>query len=76
VAGRPRMVAGRLAHVAKAPPFYPKGVVVELKRETAEGNGGEEREGGRLVSHPVLRPKPNAHRMYAQDQVVIHTTRM
>jgi hypothetical protein len=30
----------------------------------------------RNVSHPVLRPKPDAHRMYAQDQVVIHTTRM
>jgi hypothetical protein len=25
------------------------------------------------MSHPVLRPKPDAHRMYAQDQVVIHT---
>jgi hypothetical protein len=23
-----------------------------------------------------LRPKPDAHRMYAQDQVVIHTVRM
>jgi hypothetical protein len=29
-----------------------------------------------MVSHPVLRPKPDAHHMYAQDQVVIHTTRM
>jgi hypothetical protein len=29
-----------------------------------------------LVSHPVLRPKSDAHRMYAQDQVVIHTARM
>jgi hypothetical protein len=29
-----------------------------------------------VVSHPVLRPKSDAHRMYAQDQVVIHTTRM
>jgi hypothetical protein len=28
------------------------------------------------VSHLVLRPKPDAHRMYAQDQVVIHTARM
>jgi hypothetical protein len=28
------------------------------------------------VSHPVLRPKSDAHRMYAQDQVVIHTARM
>jgi hypothetical protein len=28
------------------------------------------------LSHPVLRPKPDAHRMYAQDQVVIHTARM
>jgi Glu-tRNA(Gln) amidotransferase subunit E-like FAD-binding protein len=23
-----------------------------------------------------LRPKPDAHRMYAQDQVVMHTVRM
>jgi hypothetical protein len=29
-----------------------------------------------LVSHPVLRPKPDDHRMYAQDQVVIHTARI
>jgi hypothetical protein len=28
------------------------------------------------LSHPVLRPKLDAHRMYAQDQVVIHTARM
>jgi hypothetical protein len=28
------------------------------------------------LSHPVLRPKPDAHRMYAQDQVVIHMGRM
>jgi hypothetical protein len=28
------------------------------------------------MSHPILRPKPYAHRMYAQDQVVIHTVRM
>jgi hypothetical protein len=28
------------------------------------------------LSHPVLRLKPDAHRMYAQDQVVIHTARM
>jgi hypothetical protein len=31
------MVAGRLAHVMKAPPFCPKGVVVELEREIAVG---------------------------------------
>jgi hypothetical protein len=29
-----------------------------------------------ILSHSVLRPKPDAHRMYAQDQVVIHTARM
>jgi hypothetical protein len=34
------MVAERPAHVAKAPPFCPKGVVVELKREIVEGKGG------------------------------------
>jgi hypothetical protein len=28
------------------------------------------------LSHPVLRPKPDAHHMYAQDQVVIHMARM
>jgi hypothetical protein len=45
------MVAGRLAHVAKAPPFCPKGVVVELKREIVEGNGEKEGEGGRPAMH-------------------------
>jgi hypothetical protein len=30
----------------------------------------------RMVSHLVLRPKSDAHHMYAQDEVVIHTTRM
>jgi hypothetical protein len=34
------MVSGRPAHVAKAPLFYPKGVVVEIKREIVEGKGG------------------------------------
>jgi hypothetical protein len=34
------MVAEWTAHVAKAPLFYPKGVVVELKREIVEGKGG------------------------------------
>jgi hypothetical protein len=29
----------------------------------------------RVPSHPVLRSKLDAHRMYVQDQVVIHTTR-
>jgi hypothetical protein len=35
------MVVGRSAHVAKAPPFYSKGVVDELKREIVEGKGGK-----------------------------------
>jgi hypothetical protein len=47
LADRPRMVARRPAHVAKAPLFCPKGVVVELKREIVEGKGGKEGEGGR-----------------------------
>jgi hypothetical protein len=29
-----------------------------------------------MLSHPVLWSKPDAHRMYAQDQVVIHMARM
>jgi Glu-tRNA(Gln) amidotransferase subunit E-like FAD-binding protein len=30
-----------------------------------------------VVCHTrFLRPKPDAHRMYAQDQVLIHTVRM
>jgi hypothetical protein len=41
------MVAKRAAHVAKAPPFCPNGVVVELNREIVEGKGGKEGEGGR-----------------------------
>jgi hypothetical protein len=30
----------------------------------------------RMCHTRFLRPKPDAHRMYAQDQVVIHTVRM
>jgi hypothetical protein len=45
------MVAGRQAHVAKAPPFCLKGVVVELKREIVEGKGGKEGEGGWLATN-------------------------
>jgi hypothetical protein len=45
------MVAGRLAHVGKAPPFYPKCVVVELKRKIVEGKGGKEGEGGRPATN-------------------------
>jgi hypothetical protein len=51
VVGRRRMVVGRPAHVAKAPPFYPKGAVVELKREIVEGKGGKEGEGGRPATN-------------------------
>jgi hypothetical protein len=45
------MVAGRLAHVAIAPPLCPKGVVVELKRKIVERNGGKEGEGGRSATN-------------------------
>jgi hypothetical protein len=45
------MVVGRPAHVAKAPPFYPKGVVVELKREIVKGKGRNEGESGWLGSN-------------------------
>jgi hypothetical protein len=44
-------VAGQPHHVAKAPPFYPKGVVVELKREMVDGKGGTEGEGSRSVTN-------------------------
>jgi hypothetical protein len=45
------MVAGRLAHVMKAPPFCPKGVVVELEREIAVGEWGKEGEGGQAATN-------------------------
>jgi hypothetical protein len=45
------MVAGRPAHVAKAPPFCPKSVVVELKREIVEEKGGKEGEGGQSATN-------------------------
>jgi hypothetical protein len=40
---RPRKVAGRPAHVTKAPPLFPKVVVVAVK----ESSGGEKGERGR-----------------------------
>jgi hypothetical protein len=45
------MVADRPAHVAKAPPFCLKGVVVELMREIVEGKGGKKGEGGRPATN-------------------------
>jgi hypothetical protein len=51
VVGQPRMVVERPAHVAKAPPFCPKGVVVELMREIVEGKGAKDREDGRTATN-------------------------
>jgi hypothetical protein len=45
------MVASQPAHVASAPKLYPKGVVVELKREIVEGKGEKEGEGGRPTTN-------------------------
>jgi hypothetical protein len=51
------MMAGRPDHVAKAPPFCPKGAVVELKREIVDEKGGKEGEGGR----PATNLWPTSH---------------
>jgi hypothetical protein len=45
------MVAGWPTHVASIPKLCPKGVVVDLKREIVEGNGGKEGEGGRPTTN-------------------------
>jgi hypothetical protein len=45
------MVAEWLAHVAKAPSFCPKVLVVELKREIVEGKVGKEGEGVRSTTN-------------------------
>jgi hypothetical protein len=52
------MVASWPAHVAKVVPFFPEGVVVELKREIVEGKVGKEEEGGWPTGHawPPLNP--------------------
>jgi hypothetical protein len=44
VVGQRREVAGRPAHVAKAPPLFPKVVVVEVKERVVEEK--REKEGG------------------------------
>jgi hypothetical protein len=51
------MVPGWLAHVAKAPLFYPKCLVVELKRKIVEGKGGKDGEGGQ----PAINLWPTDH---------------
>jgi hypothetical protein len=38
--------------------------------------GGKSMDQKVYQSHPVLRSKLGAHHMYAQDQVIIHTTRI
>jgi hypothetical protein len=44
-----------------------------IPKPRAKGAQGSE---DHLLPHLVLRPKPDAYRMYAQDQVVIHTAKM
>jgi hypothetical protein len=55
----------------RPPVLYPCGVTTEEAKLRSLARHSK-------LSHPVffLRPKPDAHRMYAQDQVVIHTVRM
>jgi hypothetical protein len=48
VAGRPREVVGRPAHLAKAPPLFPKVVVVEVKERVMEEKKGGD---GRSATH-------------------------
>jgi hypothetical protein len=61
------MVAGRPAHVAIAPPFCPKCVVVEIKKKIVDGKGAKEGEGGRPATillptgHSCSPPNPYFH---------------
>jgi Glu-tRNA(Gln) amidotransferase subunit E-like FAD-binding protein len=49
----------------------------KLKRHYPQGMQTlSEEEAEEFYHTRFLRPKPDAHRMYAQDQVVIHTVRM
>jgi hypothetical protein len=69
VADWPRMVAGRPAHVAKAPPFCPKGVVVELKRETVAGKE-ERRE--KVVGRPLIFGRPTMLGLHSIPTFILH----
>jgi hypothetical protein len=51
VVDRPREVVGRLAHVAKAPPLFPKVVVVEVKEKVVEEKREKEGGDGRPATH-------------------------
>jgi hypothetical protein len=51
VANQPREVAGRLVHVAKAPPLFPNVVVVEVKERVVEEKREKEGGDGRPATH-------------------------
>jgi hypothetical protein len=51
VAGRPRVVAEWQAHVAKAPPLFPKVVVVEVKERVVEEKREKKGGDGRPTTH-------------------------
>jgi hypothetical protein len=53
VAGWPREVAGWSAHVAKAPPLFPKVVVVEVKERVVEEKREKEGGNGRPASQAL-----------------------
>jgi hypothetical protein len=46
------------------------------EEQQPEDHGTEDKTDEEQCHTRFLRPKPDAHRMYAQDQLVIHTVRM
>jgi hypothetical protein len=56
VAGRPKSVARRPAHVAKSSPIFLQGAVVEIKSKIVEGKGKKEK-----VGRLAINPWPDSH---------------
>jgi hypothetical protein len=72
VASRPRMVAGWPAHVAKAPPFCSKGMVIELKREIVEGKGGKEERREKVAGQPPIFGQPAMLGLHSIPTFILH----
>jgi hypothetical protein len=77
------LTSGPRAWLAGQPHFVASHGLASSARSPSGGNK-ESKAGSRWKPESMatrchtrfLRPKPDAHRMYAQDQVVIHTVRM
>jgi hypothetical protein len=66
-------VTGQLDYVAIAPKLCPKGVVIELKREIVEGEGGKEERREKVASRPPIFGRSAMLGLHSIPNFILHS---